>query len=83
MLLLLGCGTIVVDDVTVMENDYLRSRALILDLAESELGCPRAALTTKVLSVTVHANIRTMQVSGCDKTAVYARSGDSFARAAE
>lgn len=76
---LAACGTITVDDVTVMEDDYHRSRDIVLNLATTALPCPRHELTTKVLAVTVHANILRMQISGCDKEVVYTRTGDGFA----
>src|SRR4051812_22045338 len=74
-----GCGTIVVDDVTVMEDDYARSRDQVLRLASGELACPREQLATKVLAVDVHADVRRLAVKGCGKDVVYGRSGDAFA----
>lgn len=79
-LLLAACGTITVDDITVMEEDYHHSRDKVLDLAAAELVCPRDQLTTKVLAVTVHANVERLRVSGCEKSAVYLRKGDDFER---
>ncbi len=75
-LLALGCGTIQVDDITVMETDYLRSRNIVLRLATEELACPQEELTTKVLGVTVHANIKHLQVAGCGQKVVYIRTPD-------
>ena len=79
VLLLQGCGTIVVDDVTVMKDDYDRSRDQILRLAVTELPCSREQLTTKVLAVTVHADVKRLAVKGCGKDVVYARKDGSFA----
>jgi sensor domain CHASE-containing protein len=83
LLLLLGCGTIVVDDITVMEDDYHRSRAKVMQRAADDLSCSRDQLETRVLGTTVHADVKRMQVTGCDQEAVYTRGPDGdFAREA-
>jgi hypothetical protein len=77
--LLAGCGLTEVDGITVYQDRYDDSRAQIMARAESELGCPRAELTTRMLTVTVHADVRRMNVKGCGKDVIYARTDDGFA----
>lgn len=78
-LLLAGCGTTVVDGITVVQAPYEESLGKILARAETDLTCPRDQLTTRLLTVTVHADVRRMAVTGCGKDVVYARTAEGFA----
>jgi len=73
-----GCYTIVVDDITVMEDDYGKSREAVLAHATNEMACPREELTTRLLSVTVHADVASMEVTGCGAKRVYRRTAEGF-----
>jgi hypothetical protein len=77
-LLLSGCGTAVVDGITVVKSSYDESLGKVLAQAETDLTCPREQLVTKLLTVSVHADVQRMQVTGCDKNVVYTRKADVF-----
>lgn len=76
VVLVTGCGTMVVDGITVIKDDYERDREQILRQATIDLACPQPSLSTQVLRVDVHADVIRLAVRGCGKDVVYAPNGE-------